>query len=345
MPLSESKHFLVVLLLIFLGLIVLLISQFLAPVVIGTILAGAAAKFYEKLGSVLNKNVAALIAVILISLIIILPFVGLITLLSKEAVSLLTNENVFGSLQPLNDFFTKLSDALEFDVKLFIETQFAPAIKSLSLKISQYIAGFLSNFIRLALTFFVMLVTIFYMLRDGKKFATFLIELSPLKTKDELNLYKTFREAGQAVFYGNFITALVQGLFGGIGFAVFGLPTPAIWGAVMAFLALIPFLGPYIIFIPAAVYLFFTAPLWTVVIFLLYNILIVSAVDNLIKPALIGSKIKVHPLLIVVSILGGLNVFGLMGIIYGPLIAAIFLGLLRVYLGHHELIANNQHPI
>jgi len=208
----------------------------------------------------------------------------------------------------------------------------------LGLTLSKEVGGIISNAVSLILNFFVMAMTLFYLLRDGEKFSKFLIDLSPLKTREELNLYKTFHDAGKAIFVGNFVAAMVQGLLGGIGFAIFGIPSPVLWGAVMGFLALIPFLGPYIIFLPAGVYLFATGSLTMGIIFLIYNIFIVSTIDNFIKPILIGDKISIHPLLVLLTILGGIEAFGLMGIIYGPLIAAMFLAILKVYLKHEKVM-------
>jgi predicted PurR-regulated permease PerM len=178
------------------------------------------------------------------------------------------------------------------------------------------------------------------MLRDGKKFGEYLIKLSPMKTDKEIGLFETFRDTGKAVFYGNFISAVVQGILGGIGFAIFGIGSPIFWGAIMVFFSLIPLLGPFVIFIPASIYLFAIGDTTNAIIFLLYNILIVSSVDNIIKPRIISGKVDVHPLIMILAILGGLSAFGIMGIIYGPLIATLFLAVLKVYLEEPRINAD-----
>jgi len=348
MPIKESKYFLNALLIIFLALFIVIVAGFLAPLVLGLLLAGLGFPLYRELLKKLSqkKNLAALITVLVISLVIILPLVGILSVLAKEAFDLFTvardqwavNQSFMEALEPL-------SEKLNLNLEELVRNQLTPVIENLGLTISKEIGGLLSNAVNLALNFFVMIVTIFYLLRDGEKLTNFLIALSPLKTSDELSLYHTFREAGKAVFFGNFISSGVQGLLGGIGFLIFGIGSPVLWGTVMAFLALIPFLGPYLIFIPAAIYLFVTGTTTTAILFLLYNILIVSTVDNLIKPKLISARIKIHPLLILLAILGGIKVFGLMGIIYGPLIAAVFLALLKVYLEHTASDRSNQSRI
>ena len=341
MSTKEAKHFIAALIIVFFGLFVLIVSGFLAPLVLGMLLAGLIYPLYKELSHGLGQSLGALVSTLLVMLIIILPVLGILSLLVKEAIDLLSTQRDWVSLyQPIIKTLEPISFRINFDIEAFIGDQLVPALNNLGATISSELGNLLSNALRLGLNFFVMLITVFYMLRDGKKFAEFLMDFSPLKSADELSLYGTFRDAGKAVFLGNFVSALVQGILGGIGFALFGLGSPVLWGTIMAFLALIPFRGPYLIFLPAAIYIFSTQSMAMTLGFLFYNILIVSSVDNLIKPKLIGEKIRVHPLLILVSILGGLKAFGLIGIIYGPLIVAIFLALLKVYLAHNNHEAN-----
>jgi len=232
-----------------------------------------------------------------------------------------------------------LADQLGIDINKFIEEQVTPAIKNLGFSISQGVGKALASVFSLGLHLFVMAMTIFYMLRDGKKFGDYLIKLSPMRTDKEISLFETFRDTGKAVFYGNFISGIVQGILGGIGFAIFGIGSPIFWGVMMAFFGIIPFLGPFVVFIPAAVYLFAIGDTSNAIIFLLYNLIIVSSVDNLIKPKIISGKVDVHPLVMLLAILGGLSAFGIMGIIYGPIIATLFLAILKVYLDEPEKTA------
>jgi len=337
MPVRESIYFLAVLLIIFFGLVIFLFAGFLAPLVFGVLLAGISYPFYRRLTIWFGdrKNLAALATVSLIAILILLPATGLLTLLTKEALELWgATRDQFTIKGPFMDSLNALAFRFGFDLPAFLQVHLAPALQNASFAISQEIGGVLSNALQLAFDFFVMIVTIFYLLRDGKAFGKFLIQFSPLRNDDDLAIYRTFKETGLAVFLGNFASALFQGFLGGIGFFAFGVPSPVLWGTVMAFLALIPFLGPYIIFLPAAAYLLISGKTMAAIIFLLYNFLIVSTVDNFIKPKLISDKTDIHPLLILLSILGGLKVFGIIGIIYGPLIVAIFLALLHVYLTH-----------
>ncbi|MDO8669694.1 MAG: AI-2E family transporter [Candidatus Buchananbacteria bacterium] len=333
MPNNEAKYFLIGAMLIFLTLFGLLVSGFMTPLILGLLLAGIAFPMYNWLRNFLHnrKDSAALLTILLIVLTIIVPLIFLSMLFYQEAMHLVVtiqeqspdNLLLFKPLQ-------SLAKTLNIDPKI-LETQFVNTIKSAGLGTLSQLNNLLSNAFDIFLKFFVMLVAIFYLLRDGKGLGEILIKASPLKTEDEMHIYHAFKKTGRAIFYGNFISALTQGTLGGIGFWLFGLESPILWGTIMALLSLIPLFGPYLIFLPAAAYLILQGEFNLTIGFLLYNLLIVSTIDNVIKPELIGGKMNVHPFLILISILGGLKLLGFTGLIYGPLIIVIASTLIDIY--------------
>ncbi len=337
-----SNRFLIALLLIFLALFAAILYGFLTPLLFALIIAGAIYPLYERLAARLHQhtNIAALLIVLLITLLIVLPFSALATLLAREAVHLFSSGGV--SLDTWQEPLHTLSTRLGVDVEQFFTATILPAINNLGALVTQELGGIISNTFQLALDFLIMLVTVFYLLRDGKRLGAFLMRLSPLPSADETGLYKTFRETGTVVIVGNFASALAQGIAGGVGFALFGLSLPVFWGAVIAFFGLIPLLGAYVVFVPTTIYLLFTGNIATAALFLLYNLLLVSSVDNIIKAKLISGKTSVHPLLILIAILGGLKAFGFIGIIYGPVIIAVFLAIVRLY-EHSKTIQHAAH--
>jgi len=340
----HAQHFLVALVLIFLGLTILLLSGFFTPLALGIILAILGYGWHQKILDKFKgkKNLAALITLLAIMTVIILPTVLFLGVLFNEAVELfITAQNKIDIAEFFKlPFVENLTQKLNFNVENLAYEQFVPTIKSLGGYISTQIGNIFSNVLNLVLGFFIMLVTAFYIMRDGKAFGNFLIKASPLKIDDELRLYNVFRQVTGAVFYGNFVSAMAQGFLGGLGFWFFGLGSPVLWGTIMGLLSLIPVLGPFIIFIPASIY-FVIAGKWGLLIgFLIYNLVIVSSIDNIIKPKLIGDKISMHPLLILVAILGGLKLFGILGIIYGPLIVSIFIALIHIYSEHSKEPSN-----
>lgn len=338
---DKANSFLLVILIAFTILVAMLLAGFAAPLVVGAILASLAYRPYARLAAKFRgqKNLAALVVLLAIILIIILPFLSLITLLGTEAFALFSETRDQLSLNTeLAKAITKFSEAfnLEIDVQDFIATQVGPVLKGLGLFLYEEVGGVLSSVIRLLISFFIMLLTVFYLLRDGDKLGAFFLNLKLFRNSDGLHIFQVFKNTGKAIFFGTILAALAQGVLGGFGFFLFGLKSPVLWGAVISFLGLIPLLGAYVVFIPAAIFLFITAPVWQAILFLLYNIVIVSTVDNIIRPKVVGDKINIHPFLIFLAILGGLKLFGLLGIIYGPLIASIFLVLLEMYRDHHH---------
>ncbi|MST04305.1 MAG: AI-2E family transporter [Candidatus Pacebacteria bacterium] len=330
---KHSHKFLIVLLIIFTLLFISVFIQFLAPLVIGALLAG----IFTPLNNFISKkfkegsNIPSLISTVLVALIIILPFITILSLLFQETQGFLEKIKTADFYE--NDKAIQyVANKLNVGTEDLFSSQILPTVKNVGEFITKNIATFLSNAANLIINFFLLLLTIFYMLKDGKKLSKFLIEASPLEKSEEMNLYKTFKESGRAVLYGNLITAGIQGFLGGLGFLMFGISSPVLWGFVMAFFAFIPMLGPYLVFVPAAIYMFLNGNIWVAIAFMAYNIVIVSSVDNVLKPKLIGDKMKIHPLFILISVLGGIKIFGIIGLVYGPLIASIFISLIKNYI-------------
>ena len=337
---EKSNHFLLILLIGFFILVLLLLKGFMAPIILGMILATFTYRFYHFLEVKLRgqKNLAALVALLVIIILVILPFLSLFTLLGTEAFNYFTqardklvlNEQLSHAIQTFSDRFN-----LDLDVQTVLQEQVAPMLKNVGLYIYEQIGAVLSSVLRLFIDFFIMLLTIFYLLRDGESLAKFLLDLKLFKNSEGLHLFQVFRGTAKGILFGSLFAAFAQGALGGLGFFIFGLPAPVFWGAIMAFLALIPVLGPFVIFLPASIYVFITASTAKTILFLLFNLLLFSTIDNLIKPKIIGNAINIHPFFIFLTIFGAINMFGLMGVVYGPLIAAMFLVLIEMYQEHH----------
>ena len=147
-----------------------------------------------------------------------------------------------------------------------------------------------------------------------------------------------FSEVTSAVLYGNISTALMQGILGGLGFWIIGMSSPILWGFVMMLFALVPYFGTAIVWLPAALNLIFIGYLQndnssTIrgIILVAYGILVISSIDNILKPRLIGAKGKVHPVLVLLGVLGGLSLFGFIGLILGPVMLALLMTFVGIY--------------
>lgn len=187
--------------------------------------------------------------------------------------------------------------------------------------------------------FIVILFTMFYSLKDGPTLLQRIVTYLNIHTQKYMLLTSRIKEIVHGVVYGYILIALIQGLLGGLGFFAFGLSSPIFWGLLMAFLALIPYLGTWLVWAPAALFLLLeglfqdsTLIMWKGIGLFLYGVIIVSSMDNLFRPKLVSKAAKIHPLVILVGALGGVFTVGAAGVIVGPLVLSLLQVVLEVFL-------------
>ena len=178
---------------------------------------------------------------------------------------------------------------------------------------------------------FLTIITVFYLLKDGSKISRALTRLSPLSDEHDEILMKRFTKTVHSVVVGTLTVALIQGLLVAIGFSFFGVPRGLLWGAVAVVAALIPFIGTTIVVVPAIAYLFLSGNAPGGIGLLIWGAAAVGMIDNFLAPKLIERGIRIHPLLILFSVLGGLAFFGPIGFLAGPLILSLLFALLEMY--------------
>ena len=159
-----------------------------------------------------------------------------------------------------------------------------------------------------------------------------------LKDKYRKHVFKKLNDMAYAVIYGSIIIAVIQGTLGGIGFLIFGLSSPLLCGIVMIFASLIPYVGSSIIWFPAALIIIFdgylnmeTTLIIKGILLMLYGIFVVGTVDNILKPKIIGDRSGLHPVLVLLGVVGGLTLLGFVGIIIGPIILAMLATFIKIY--------------
>lgn len=178
---------------------------------------------------------------------------------------------------------------------------------------------------------FVMFFTLFYFLVDGKRGLQYLMRISPLRNEHDRLLIQKFISISRATLKGTIVIGILQGFLGGVMFWIAGVPSPAIWGLVMAFLSLIPMFGSGIVWLPAGIILLLLGHIWQGVFVLSVGLGIVSTIDNVLRPKLVGKDTQMHPLMVLFATLGGLSFFGLAGFVMGPIIMALFMALAEIY--------------
>lgn len=193
------------------------------------------------------------------------------------------------------------------------------------------LGGVLTGVSTFVLSLFFFFIALYYLLKDGTALKAKLMELSPLRDTDEERVFGRLAMAVNSVVKGNLLIALIQGVIATIGFTLFGLPNPVLWGTVTAVSALIPAVGTSLVLVPAIIYLFATGMTGQAIGLAVWAVLAVGLIDNMLGPKLVGRGARLHPLLILLSVLGGLAVFGAAGIFLGPLSVALLLALLTIH--------------
>lgn len=263
---------------------------------------------------------------------------------------------LFISMQIAGDaqnLYTSLSDG---SGKVYLDAVFrsandiaARAVPSLSLSgaelstsVDQYVKDVLSWLIqnlggafggiaRLLLDFMVFLIALYYLLRDGAKFKQAVIELSPLADTEDKVIFTRLELAVHSVIRGSLTIALIQGILTGVGFTLFGIPNSILWGVVAAFAALIPGVGTSLVLIPGVAYLFAIGLSAPALGLLVWSFIAVGLIDNFLGPKLVGRGMQLHPLVVLLSVFGGLVFFGPAGIFLGPLSASLLFALLSIH--------------
>lgn len=288
------------------------------------------------------RGLAAFISTAAVAILILGPSVWLILTLVGEARNLydwiqtgeLTSQTISELASRIDPFIQDLSRKLGGFIDLSKWDFQSVAINFVG-KISKWIVdnttATLTNVGKVALQFLMMLLTMYYLFKDGGPLYESVKSSIPLPGERAGEMLSHVTDVVRATIYGGLVVAAIQGTLGGLLFWILGLPSPVLWGAVMGFFALIPLLGAFVVYIPAALVLLAGGSYIKAIILLAIGIGLVSQIDNVLRPMLISGRTQMHPLLLFFSIAGGVSVFGLLGLVLGPVIAALFIALLEVY--------------
>lgn len=321
-----SRYMFIALLLILLYLAFRLVQPFFTYIFLGLILTIAVYPFYKLFSKrIKHKKTSSIIAIVLILLIIIIPSFLIVSLLVKQTVSFInsfntasfekTNEYIVSLFGPGADLNQNLNEIL-FNVKDFI----ARSAFSIAGSVAEVVLGL-----------FIMFFIMYYGFVEGDKWFCQIKDFIPFSKARRERLVKEIKNVTQAVIYGQIFIAILQGTLGGIGFFIVGISNPVFWGFVMTILAFLPVVGTGFVWGPAGLIELINGHIISGVFLLVYGFFIVAGIDNLIRPRIISGKGRIHPVVALIGVLGGLKVFGFLGIIIGPLIAALFIAMLEFF--------------
>ncbi len=336
---NYSNHFFFLALVSVSVIVYFIFEPFLTAILAAAVLAIISQKPYNFFLKITGKrrgisSILTSISVIFIFVFLLLTVLGLI---ANEANDVYRNISVGGNAyQNLADniaerfksspFLQSLNLESMVNQKELVESAKGLAVGTLAIVQKTYtsIAGF-------AFWVFVMFFALYYFLIEGKRIIKKIIYLSPLSDAHEKMLVEKFVSISRATLKGMLIIGIIQGFIGGITFALTGISSPVIWGVIMAVLSVIPVLGSGLVWFPAGIIMILLGNIWQGIVVLAIGLGIISIIDNLLRPKIIGRDTQMHPLLIFFSTVGGIIVFGLAGFIIGPIIMAFFLTLWEIY--------------
>lgn len=287
-----------------------------------------------------RRGLAAALTVLIIIAIVILPLALVTTSLVQETSALVakvqSGEYNFGNyLQQVLDALPAWATGLieRFNLSNFPAIReslasglmkggqvLAPQALSLGLNTFDFVVGL-----------GIMLYLLFFLLRDGGTLADRIRQAIPLRERQKAALFSTFANIVRATVKGGILVAIAQGALGGLAFWFLGIHAPLLWTVLMAVLSLLPAVGAALVWVPVAVYFLATGAIWQAVGLTLYGVLVIGLVDNVLRPFLVGKDTKLPDYVILISTLGGIEVFGLNGFVIGPLIASMFMAIWQIF--------------
>jgi predicted PurR-regulated permease PerM len=313
----------------------LIVRPFLVAILSAAALAYIFYPVYKRLWKTLPDNwpkevLASLLTCLLIVVIVMIPVIVVTMTLAHEVRSgyfflqqLLASPNFSFDLPP--QFTQNLGDL----------SQFKGPVAEISSSIIDWLQNIIKALPNLVLNLFVTVFSTYYFLKHAEDIFKYLQEIFPLSAGRYRQIVGRFDDLSRGVIMGQVVVGTLQGILAWIGFLVIGLPNPVLWGFMTAIISIIPLLGAAMVWFPISVYLLikglYLGGLWKAIFLFVYGMFVVSTIDNLLKPKIVGQHANIHPLIVLFGILGGIQLFGLPGILIGPLVLTLFDLIIEIY--------------
>lgn len=357
-----ARYFFLFAMLVVLGFFFWLISPFLHVLIYASLIAvifyplhtwlRRKLRFHESIAAFLSTGIVTFIVLAPLSLFayfVVLQAVDAYELLDQKLLEMdLSNVKWTGALSDLpilGDLWISIAARYGFGDLFDGKLDVLSVIQDWGQAVTSFIVSQAGNIAKsvstVVVTVFILLLTTFFFFRDGLRISSFLKDLSPLPQKYDNEIELKLRDSTYAIVMGNFATAFLQGAVAAIGFAIAGVDNIIFWGTLMSFTSLIPYVGASIIWLPVSLAFFIQGQfVWGIFIFI-WGLGLVSLVDNLFRPIFIGNRTKMHPLATFLAVLGGIFMFGINGIIFGPLILSLTVTILHIYkLEYRDVLRN-----
>jgi predicted PurR-regulated permease PerM len=316
-------------------------APFLAPLGWAAVLAIVVYPWHERLVPRHGITRAAALSTAIVTVLIVGPGLVVLTAFvgeSRATLAALDRDALAGQLAVVQDAWDRIRVLIPGAGSVDLGTLVDDAVSRTGGFIAGRVGGLLADIVVLLFQLFVTLIALFFFLRDADAITRELRRALPF---DELRRERMIRQTRDLVYASiaaGLLIASLQGLAGGIVFALLGLGAPVFWGVMMGFLALLPFVGTWVVWLPAAVWLMATGQLLKGVTLVVLGAALVGSIDNVLRPAILSGRAQMNGLLMFISLLGGVSVFGLLGIVLGPLVTAIVTGLFEAYAAPGDLV-------
>lgn len=342
--------FIISALIVLIFLFVKLSSSFLIPFFWAAVLSLSTFPLYRKLKRMMrgSKNFSAFLMTTFTSCIVIIPVIFLLINLGFEAYDLYETAKNDGELKKIKPYVEKYISEKNWEriippeIKTQLENRFniekidiasvtQKAAVTVSNKLIDALQNVLSNFYLFILNFAFTVFVLFFMYRDGEAFTQYLKEVIPMKDREKEKVFGIFYDTINSTVIGTVAVSGIQAILITLIFFILGVSFPIFSGALTFVLSFLPFVGAATIWIPVSIFFLVTGSYIKAAVLLLFGAIIISSVDNLLRPIIIGGKLKLNTLFLFISILGGLELIGFSGIIVGPLIVALLISFIEIY--------------
>ena len=313
----------------------LMLRPFIAVLAWATVLVIVFHPIHKKLAQrIKRRGLAALLSSTLVILIVVLPLTFLAIAVTNELTDVARRlpphmEELMGATGSISGrVFDWIHARLGIDAA---QTQqfVVERLKGFSATVIGQTLGIMGNLLSTIFKSFLVIITMYYLFRDGDKIARALPQVLPFGSRQSEALLARIDQVISASVYGVVTIATLQGFLGGIAFWVLGIPSPILWAVTLAFVCMIPIAGSFMVWLPAAIYLMLTGHVTKGILLILWGAFVISTIDNFLRPKLIKSQTRLHELFVFFSVLGGMSVFGLLGVVLGPVVLAVTIGLLE----------------
>jgi len=336
---TVNKSVLMLLVLFISALFLSMIRNFLMAIFLAGIFSALSYPMYKRFTGWFGgrRAPASGLTIIIILFVILLPLGGLFGIVTSQAIKVGSNVKPWIEKQIAEpDALAARLSGLPFAENIFehrevILQKAGEAVGRVSSFLIDHLSSFTLGTINVVFMLFVLLYTMFFLLMDGDKLLFKILYYLPLEDDDEHRILDRFTSVTRATLKGTAVIGVLQGGLSGIAFAVVGIPSAIFWGTIMTVLSIIPGIGTALVWVPAAIILAGSGAIYKALGLAVFCAVVVGSLDNILRPALVGKDTQMHDLMIFFGTMGGIFMFGVPGIIIGPIISALFITLWDIY--------------